>query len=196
MSFSIYTYSNPYEINGEPYWDSIKNCAHFCVSQTMVNGMTSSYDELCAGKLSTVENLVSSFFEEWEDTERYIQQYAIIDNIIINVEIKDKQNATKIKAALGFNKKRIVDSIRIMCELGIDINEINISALTQEQKYLVGIYNEILKTDAIKIFSLQHNFTEIEVEAEIIKGLMKEKEDYPVSTVDIDTVILEKYHKW
>lgn len=196
MSFSIYTYSNPYEINGEPYWDSIKNCAQFCVSQTMVNGMTSSYDELCAGKLSTVENLVSSFFEEWEDNERYIQQYATIDNIIKTVEIKDKQNATKIKAALGFNKKRIVDSIRIMCELGIDINEINISALTQEQKYLVGIYNEILKSDAIKIFSLQDNFNEMEVEAAIIKGLIKEKEDYPVSTVDIDTVIFHGIHQF
>ena len=32
MSLSIYTYSNPYEINNEPYWDSIRNCAHFCVS--------------------------------------------------------------------------------------------------------------------------------------------------------------------
>lgn len=196
MSFSIYTYSNPYEINEEPYWDSIKNCAHFCVSQTMVNGMTASYDELCTGKLSTVENLVSSFFKEWEDTERYIQQYTTVDNIIKNVEIKDKQNATKIKAALGFNKKRIVDSIRIMCELGIDINEIKISALTQEQMYLVGIYNEIIKTDAIKIFSLQDNFNEIEVEDAIIKGLKKQKENYPVSTVDIDTVIFHGIHQF
>lgn len=33
MSLSIYTYSNPYEINNEPYWDSIRNYAHFCVSE-------------------------------------------------------------------------------------------------------------------------------------------------------------------
>ena len=40
MSLAIYTYSNPYEINNEPFWDSVKNCAHFCVSQTMVNGLS------------------------------------------------------------------------------------------------------------------------------------------------------------
>ena len=45
MPFSIYTYSNPYEINKELYWDSIKNCPHFCVSQTMANGMMGTYEE-------------------------------------------------------------------------------------------------------------------------------------------------------
>lgn len=54
MSLSIYTYSNPYEINNEPYWDSIRNCAHFCVSQTMVNGLSAVYDELDNGQLATV----------------------------------------------------------------------------------------------------------------------------------------------
>lgn len=62
MSLSIYTYSNPYEINNEPYWDSIRNCAHFCVSQTMVNGLSAVYDELDNGQLATVEELVEALY--------------------------------------------------------------------------------------------------------------------------------------
>lgn len=39
MAITIYTYSNPYEIHKEPYWASIQNCFHLCVSQTLVNGL-------------------------------------------------------------------------------------------------------------------------------------------------------------
>ena len=75
MPFSIYTYSNPYEINKELYWDFIKNCPHFCVSQTMANGMIETYEEMTAGKVSTVGNLVNSLFPYWESTECKIKQY-------------------------------------------------------------------------------------------------------------------------
>ena len=43
MGLKIYTYSNPYEIRRESYWNEIKDCAHFCVSQTMVNGFEDIY---------------------------------------------------------------------------------------------------------------------------------------------------------
>lgn len=46
MKLKIYTYSDPYKINRESYWDEIKNCPHFCVSQTMVNGLEEIYDNL------------------------------------------------------------------------------------------------------------------------------------------------------
>lgn len=29
MKLKIYTYSDPYKINRESYWDEIKNCPHF-----------------------------------------------------------------------------------------------------------------------------------------------------------------------
>lgn len=70
MSLSIYTYSNPYDINNEPYWDSIKNSAHFCVSQTMVNGLEAIYPELRHGYLATVESLVKTLYPEWNDTKQ------------------------------------------------------------------------------------------------------------------------------
>ena len=74
MSLSIYTYSNPYEINNEPYWDSIRNCAHFCVSQTMVNGLSAVYDELDNGQLATVARL--------EEVEKIESTRACLKNIL------------------------------------------------------------------------------------------------------------------
>ena len=73
MSISIYTYSNPYEIKCEPYWESIKMAPHFCVSQTMVNGLESVYPELRKGQLSTVEELTDAMYPDWNDTKLYMR---------------------------------------------------------------------------------------------------------------------------
>lgn len=45
MAITIYTYSNPYEINKEPYFASIQNCFQLCVSQTLVNGLCDQYKD-------------------------------------------------------------------------------------------------------------------------------------------------------
>ena len=108
MPFSIYTYSNPYEINKELYWDSIKNCPHFCVSQTMANGMMGTYEEMTAGKVSTVENLVKGLFAYWESSECKIKQYTVIDEAINRLDITE--NSEKIKQSLRFNRKQLSNS--------------------------------------------------------------------------------------
>lgn len=54
MAIIIYTYSNPYKINKEPYWAMIKNSFQLCVSQTLVNGLCDQYSEFYKGKLTTI----------------------------------------------------------------------------------------------------------------------------------------------
>lgn len=51
MAITIYTYSNPYEINKEPYFASIQNCFQLCVSQTLVNGLCDQYKDLLKVKV-------------------------------------------------------------------------------------------------------------------------------------------------
>jgi hypothetical protein len=45
MSIVIYTYSDPYRLKEEPYWDEIKACPYFCAAQTLVNGLKYLYRE-------------------------------------------------------------------------------------------------------------------------------------------------------
>lgn len=196
MPFSIYTYSNPYEINTEPYWDSLKNCTHFCVSQTMVNGMVANYEEFSLGKLSTVENLVNSLYEEWESTECKIKQYTVIDDIINRARFKEEDNAKEIRRALRFNKKDITESIRILIELGMDISEMKLSRMTQEQKYLVAVFNEILKNDSSELFKIEDNFTEKEINNAILLAMKAESEEVDEALIDTDTVIIHGIHQF
>lgn len=194
MPFSIYTYSNPYEINKELYWDSIKNCPHFCVSQTMANGMMGTYEEMTAGKVSTVENLVKGLFAYWESSECKIKQYTVIDEAINRLIITE--NSEKIKQSLRFNRKQLSNSLRILFELDMSIEEMRTDLMSEEQRHLVELYRIIRKSDLVQDFTLKRHFSEAEIENAIQEGMKLEREDADISAVDVDTIVIHGVHQF
>ena len=194
MPFSIYTYSNPYEINKELYWDSIKNCPHFCVSQTMANGMMGTYEEMTAGKVSTVENLVKGLFAYWESSECKIKQYTVIDEAINRLDITE--NSEKIKQSLRFNRKQLSNSLRILFELDMSIEEMRTELMTEEQRHLIGIYKIIRESELIQAFKIKKHFSEIEIENAIREGMKLERENADISSVDVDTIVIHGVHQF
>lgn len=202
MSLSIYTYSNPYEINGEPFWDSIKGCAHFCVSQTMVNGLSELYSELNGGQLATVEELVEALYPNWFDIKTYIEQYAILTNTLDAATPNiDPKRWEKIKQSLRFNKGSLLDSIRLMAEMGLSLENIKIKKLTEEQLQLVAAYKAILKGENAKKFTLRRNFSEKEIDQAVktalaAKNVKRGKEAGAVENIDCSTVVIHGVHQF
>lgn len=202
MSLSIYTYSNPYEINNEPFWDSIKNCAHFCVSQTMVNGLSAVYSELNDGQLTTVEELVEALYPNWFDTKTYIEQYTILTNTLDTVTPNiEPDRWKKIKQSLRFNKSSLLDSIRLMAEMGLSLKNLKIKKITEEQLYLVAAYKAILNGENAKKFTLRRNFSDKEIDqavktALVAKDVRRGKEAKSVEKIDCNTVVIHGIHQF
>ena len=202
MSLSIYTYSNPYEINNEPFWDSIKNCAHFCVSQTMVNGLSAVYSELNDGQLATVEELVEALYPNWFDTKTYIEQYTILTNTLDTVTPNiEPDRWKKIKQSLRFNKSSLLDSIRLMAEMGLSLKNLKIKKITEEQLYLVAAYKAILNGENAKKFTLRRNFSDKEIDqavktALVAKDVRGGKEAKSVEKIDCNTVVIHGIHQF
>ena len=194
MAFSIYTYSNPYEIDKELYWDSIKNCPHFCVSQTMANGIMGTYKDMSAGKVSTVENLVKGLFSYWESAECKIKQYTDIDNAIGQLELDSRYE--KIRQALRFNRKDLSNSLRILFELDMNLDEMQTELMSEEQRYLLMIYSAILNSDMRQDFQLKRVFTESEIDEAIKQGMQLEHEDVDLSGIDCDTIVIHGVHQF
>jgi len=202
MSLSIYTYSNPYEINNEPFWDSIKNCPHFCVSQTMVNGLSAVYSELNNGQLATVEELVETLYPNWFDTKTYIEQYIILTNTLDAVTPNiEPERWKKIKQSLRFNKSSLLDSIRLMAEMGLLLKNLKIKKITEEQTYLIAAYKAILNGENAKKFILRGNFSEKEIDqsvktALVAKDVRSGKEAKSVQKIDCNTVVIHGIHQF
>lgn len=194
MAFSIYTYSNPYEIDKELYWDSIKNCPHFCVSQTMANGIMGTYRDMTAGKVSTVENLVKGLFSYWESVECKITQYTDIDNAIGQLEIPAGDE--KIRQALRFNRKDLSNSLRILFELNMSLDEMQTELMSEEQKYLLMIYGAILNSDMRQDFQLKRDFTEGEIDEAIKQGMLLEQDNADLNGIDCDSIVVHGVHQF
>ena len=194
MPFSIYTYSNPYEIDKELYWDSIKNCPHFCVSQTMANGIMGTYTDMTAGKVSTVENLVKGLFSYWESSECKIKQYADIDWAIGELDILE--NAEKVRQSLRFNRKGLSNSLRILFELDMSLDDMRVDLMSEEQKYLVQLYRLIQKSERVNDFRLKRKFSKEEIDEAIKQGMLLEREKADLSSVDIDSIVIHGVHQF
>lgn len=194
MPFSIYTYSNPYEIDKELYWDSIKNCPHFCVSQTMANGIMGTYTDMTAGKVSTVENLVKGLFSYWESSECKIKQYADIDWAIGELDIPE--NAEKVRQSLRFNRKGLSNSLRILFELDMGLDDMRVDLMSEEQKNLVQLYSLIQKSERVNDFRLKRKFSKEEIEEAIKQGMLLEREGADLSSVDVDSIVVHGVHQF
>ncbi|MBE5958727.1 MAG: hypothetical protein E7254_07700 [Lachnospiraceae bacterium] len=202
MAIIIYTYSNPYKIKYEPYWAMIKNCFHLCVSQTLVNGLCDQYHKsFYKGKLVTITRFINRLYKDWESDAIAISQRAAIDNIIEYLDFNEVVNDVKtedIINSLKRNRGYIVDSIRIMFELGMDPDNIKKDELTYEQRCVVAIYEEILKKEN-KHFILKDNFTNDEIDNAIeqtVKDAVEEKNINKISEIKKDTVVVHGIHQF
>ena len=202
MSLSIYTYSNPYEINNEPFWDSIRLCAHFCVSQTMVNGLSAVYKDLDNGQLATVEELVETLYPNWFDTKTYIEQYTILTNILDSVSPNiDAETWARVKRSLKFYKGDLLDGIRLMLEMGISLENIKLKKSSEEQKFLVAAYKAILGSKEADKFAIKSGFSEREIDkvvkkALIAKDLRRGKTPKSIDKVDCGTIVIHGVHQF
>lgn len=205
MSLKIYTYSNPYEIDKEPYAEEIKNLPEFCVSQTMVNGLRSIYyNKIKKGQLATVDQLINNMFEDWQSTAKSIRQFADLDNVERYGDFLEEFDEEKghITEVLLKNAQSIYESIRILVELGVEYNEIDINKLSEEQRILVMLYNEVTSGRYSNDFQIKASFEKLEVINIIKKTLIGDVDEQngllgrDISGLNFDTIIIHGVHQF
>lgn len=200
MSIVIYTYRDPYKLDKEPYWDEIKYCPYFCVSQTLVNGLKYLYKkEFVQGRVTTVQNLIKSLFKYWESTACIVKQHTNIDNIISSglVPVLGEKMQENISRAFLFNREEVFKSIRTMFELNINVNDVVIEQLTPEQVFIIEVYKQIISSDKKRNFVLQNDFEEKQIDEAIInamKGATNQELDF--ESITMDTIIIHGVHQF
>ena len=200
MPIVIYTYSNPYKLNYEPYWALIKKSFHLCVSQTMVNGLCDQYKDFYKGKLSTINRFINNLYHDWESDEIKISQLANIDNVIDYMtfdEYVEDIDDEDIKLSLIRNRGYVLQSIRIMYEMEMNPNDICIEKLTYEQKCVVAIYKEILSCNN-KLFFLKKNFLCEEIDRAIEQTIQDSLKDSNKDYSDIikQNIVIHGIHQF
>lgn len=205
MSIEIMTYRNPYQLHEEPYWNDIKSCPYFCVSQTTVNGLKRLYpNDFKQGRVATVQRLISALFKHWETTSSMVCQHTAIDNIISNGLPLDfgAEIIENMKRAFRFNRNEVYNSLRVMFELDVDIDEIRLDQLTYEQRFIVEIYRKILGSEKKAAFNLEKNLSVEQVDRAVGKAMQdarkasNDESDIILSEIEQDRIVIHGVHQF
>ena len=205
MSIEIMTYRNPYQLHEEPYWNDIKSCPYFCVSQTTVNGLKRIYpNDFKPGRVATIQRLTSALFKNWETTESKVCQHTAIDNIISDGLSLDfePQIMENVKRAFRFNRDEVYNSLRVMFELDVDIDAICLGQLTYEQRFIVEIYREILGSEKIADFTLEKNLSVEQVDRAVGKAMQdaikasNDEAEITFSEIEQDRIVIHGVHQF
>lgn len=195
MGIKIYTYSNPYEIDCEPFWNEIKDSAHFCVSQTMVNGMNKTYPLLKTRQATaTIRTLVNALYENWEDINTNVRQIMEVDNAISELDY-ETISLENVKRSLLFNTKSIVACLRMFKELGIDSKLMTKDKLNITQQYLVELY-KIIDDKKNSAFNFERINSQRIVEEAIDKAILFHKDNVDLSVIDRNRIVIHGIHQF
>lgn len=140
IGYKIYTYANPFKLTEAHFWEEIKDCPHFCSSQTLVEGLKKIYGRDLVPFIVTVEGVLKGIYPRWhQDVELQINQYVLLGNAIDDLNVEDN-----LKKALRFNKYDLLQSIRFLQEMGIAPEDLEADKLVTEQRCLVELYQQLL----------------------------------------------------
>ena len=195
MGLTIYTYSNPYEIKRESYWNEIKDCAHFCVSQTMVNGLEEIYPSLKeGGYLTTIKILINTLYSDWEDENRRVKQIIEVDNAINSLNFDENLNVSA-RRSLEYNTKSLVKCIRLFKELKLNANSFDVSRLNMDQKYLIDIYEYICSREKTSFEFERVSRADI-IDEKILEALKNKHKNHSYDKLNRSTVVIHGIHQF
>ena len=200
MAIKICTYTNPYALEEEEFWDEIRKCPHFCVSQTLVNGIKGTYD--CFNEnlnITTIRNLVNQLYKQWDDFGTKVRQMIEIDNAIACLDICG-EHADSVRKSLYNNTKSLANSIRIFAELNLNPDDFKTDNINIDQKYLVDIYKTIYNNPGSS-FCFRRAGDVADIDAALKQALIdaagvKKKDKIPFDKLDFGTIVIHGIHQF
>ena len=205
----IYTYSNPFKLKEEEYWAEISNAPNLCVSQTLVQGLTTSgRNKYCRedyGFIYTIKDFNEKLYKDWlKNPENDIEQFLNLSKEIAKIENVNLKNTFK------FNQRDLYNAIRLLIELNIKPWEIK-RGYSLEIDEFINIYEKLYSTDSwsvlnnLKIDERKIKDSFIDLLSEEIKD--REKETRIENTVNhlknykknigvIDKIVIHGVHRF
>lgn len=174
----LYTYANPFTITDEPYWNEIGSCPHFCVSQTLVQGLRTHYGRDRFTYLCTIDKIVNVIYGDWYlSPEVSIAQYVSFSKQI------DAMPEGKLKRSFKFNQRSLVEAARFLLTIGMTGKAFS-SGLSAEQHAFL----EIL--DYVKTYDYWNHSRS---QSETVEGLKKALADILMDEVnEFTTTVMER----
>ena len=188
MGIKIYTYKDPFYIDKYSYWEEIKKYPHFCVSNTLEQGLEFKYGKEIKD-IFCINDVLDMMYSEWRKNPNVkVNQYLKLSE---KIKIINKE---KIRRSFKFNQNDVLSSVRMLKELDVNLST-DIFNLNEEQRYLIGISKELHKEEYF------NKLNKINNKEELIDGLKKIKNDKDKSVnnkcqLNLDKIVIHGIHRF
>lgn len=202
----IYTYKDPKNLEKRDFYKDVYKHPNLCASETLKLGLTRReknreksrrYDY---GHICSVDSLIREIYKEWMDPVTQIRQMNSLTKYI------NKINNKELKESFKFNKSEILNSLRFIIEMGIEIESINPKNIVIKELKL--LYSNVLKNEEWNYLN-----NEIEIDKEYLevcfgKILEDEKDRYSkenkqldidikkIENIDFNKIVIHGLHRF
>lgn len=136
----IIGYNDPRKLNELKEWNELKEYHHFCISQTLVQGLSREYGRDEFKVLTTIDRLIKKFYREWTDNpENDVKHFLDIRRAIEKIE------NNKLRKSFMENRIEVYNSIKFLLECDITSDKLEKDGLTKDKIEFIKIYKEIEK---------------------------------------------------
>lgn len=174
----IIGYNDPRKLNEIEEWNELKGYYHFCISQTLVQGLSREYKRTEFTVLTTIDKLIKKFYKEWTDNPQdEVNHYLDIRRAIEKIE------DIKLRKSFMENRLEVYNSVKFLLECGVSSDQLERDDLTKDKKEFLNVYKEIennfnwsiiKELDLKTIYSFKEAIKEIIVE-EIVMEVDKKR---------------------
>ena len=148
MSYKIYTYADPYNLDKADFWEEISSIPHFCGARTLVNGLIDVLGDKIQGLICDLDALIDhkDVFQNWtKNIGIQLQQYSILSSKF--KQLLDNGTITEeFYRALSQNQHYFLEAIRLFIELDISASSIDIKQANREQKLFIEMLEKLQKS--------------------------------------------------
>ena len=166
----IITYADPFALReNQDIWKLITKHPHYCATDTLVQGLIKYYGRENFGIIRPIQDLIDVYMAGYSDNPvNDMQIFLSVTNCI------RKWEDGPMKQAFLFNKTKIVEAVRLLLPLKIDLEKMNYDLITQEQQKLLEIYREVRNSECCNALLNIRKKTEISFQEDIRKTAARE----------------------
>jgi hypothetical protein len=161
MSFSAYSYENPYGLTQTSFWNEIKRYPHLCSSSVMARSLSLLYHNSLESIICPINDIVDMAYPNWEkDIRLELAQYSAISSAFAEWHKERGPTSDTLYSALKHNQKKFIDALRRFIELDVDIGSLHKDSSNEEQQLFIDVLTRCVSNsdEGLKCFHFEDDF--------------------------------------
>ncbi|MBL0387271.1 hypothetical protein JJB07_11475 [Tumebacillus sp. ITR2] len=143
MATKMIAYANPFELESDML-DPYRDVVHICATNSLRKGVHSFYQcerRYFTGVMVGTGMFLRQFLGDWSKPRTKLLQFAQLSERLLELEegVRDPKVQMRFRA-FRRNQLQVLETMRVLTEIGIDVNRIEVTVQTEDERFFVELW--------------------------------------------------------